>query len=78
MCSSDLYRCGAWALGAWASVVAALGLSSCGARAQALGGMWDPPGPGLQPLSPALASGFLSTVPPGKSHASIILNPNDG
>ena len=25
--------CGAWALGAWASVVAAHGLSSCGSRA---------------------------------------------
>ena len=26
-------RCGAWALGVWASVVVARGLSSCGARA---------------------------------------------
>ena len=26
-------RCGAWALGAWASVVVARGLSSCGLRA---------------------------------------------
>ena len=26
-------RCGAWALGAWASVIAAHGLSSCGSRA---------------------------------------------
>ena len=25
------------------------------------------PGPGLKPLSPALAGGFLTTVPPGKS-----------
>ena len=28
--------------------------------------MWDPPGPGLEPVSPALAAGFLTTVPPGK------------
>ena len=28
--------------------------------------MWDLPGPGLQPVSPALAVGFLTTVPPGK------------
>ena len=28
--------------------------------------MWDLPGPGLEPVSPALASGFLTTVPPGK------------
>ena len=41
-------------------------LSSCGARAQMLRGMWDLPGPGLKPVSPALASGFLTTVPPGK------------
>ena len=28
--------------------------------------MWDLPGPGLEPGSPALAGGFLTTVPPGK------------
>ena len=27
---------------------------------------WDPPGPGLEPVSPALAGGFLTTAPPGK------------
>ena len=41
-------------------------LSSCGSRAQLLRGMWDIPGPGLEPVSPALAGGFLTTVPPGK------------
>ena len=29
--------------------------------------MWDLPGPGLEPASPALAGGFLTTAPPGKS-----------
>ena len=29
--------------------------------------MWDLPGPGLEPVSPALVGGFLTTVPPGKS-----------
>ena len=29
--------------------------------------MWHLPGPGLEPVSPALAGGFLTTVPPGKS-----------
>ena len=29
--------------------------------------MWDPPGPGIEPVSPALAGGLPSTVPPGKS-----------
>ena len=31
--------------------------------------MWDLPGPGLEPVSPALAGGFLTTAPPGKSRA---------
>ena len=71
--------CGARALGAQASVVVAHGLSSrgsqalerrlssCGARAYLLRGMWDLPVPGIEPVSPALAGGFLTTVPPGKS-----------
>ena len=42
-------------------------LSSYGARAQLLRGMWDLPGSGIKTVSPALAGGFLSTVPPGKS-----------
>ena len=29
--------------------------------------MWALPGPGIEPVSPALAGGFLTTVPPGKS-----------
>ena len=29
--------------------------------------MWDLPGPGIEPVSPALAGRFLATVPPGKS-----------
>ena len=28
--------------------------------------MWNLPGPGLEPMSPALAGGFLTTAPPGK------------
>ena len=41
-------------------------LSSCGSRAQLLRGMRDPPGPGLEPVSPALAGRLSTTVPPGK------------
>ena len=41
-------------------------LSSCGSRAQPLRGMWDLPIPGLEPVSPALAGRFSTTVPPGK------------
>ena len=29
--------------------------------------MWDLPGPGLEPVSPALAGGFVTTAPPGKA-----------
>ena len=29
--------------------------------------MWDLPGPGIKPGPPALAGGFLTTVPPEKS-----------
>ena len=41
-------------------------LSSCGSRAQLLRGMWDPPRPGLEPVSPALAGRLSITAPPGK------------
>ena len=42
-------------------------LSGHGSRAQPPRGMWDLPGPGLKPVSPAFAGGFLTTAPPGKS-----------
>ena len=41
-------------------------LSSCGSWAQLLRGMWDLPRPELEPVSPALAGRFSTTVPPGK------------
>ena len=34
--------------------------------------MWDLPGPGIEPMSPALAGGFLTTVPPGKTLIIVI------
>ena len=70
--------CRARALGTQASVVVARRLSSCGSQAlehrlsscgtwaQLLHSMWDIPRPGLESVSPALAGGFLITVPPGK------------
>ena len=73
------FCCDACALGTWASVVVACGLSSCGSRAlehrpsscgawtKLLHGMWDLPRLGLEPVSPALAGGFLTSAPPGKS-----------
>ena len=63
-----------WSMG---SVVVAHGLSSCGSwaverklsscDAYLLHGMWDLPGRGFEPMSPALAGRFLTTAPPGKS-----------
>ena len=41
--------------------------SSCGTQAQLLHSTWNLPRPGIKPMSPALASGFLPTGPPGKS-----------
>ena len=65
-----LTSCGAWASlqggslvvdhtlqGVHASAVAARGLSS-GVQAWLLHGLWDLPGPGIKPVSPALAGRF--------------------
>ena len=51
-----------------------LRLSSCGSRTQLLRGMWDLPRPGLEPVSPALAGRFSTTVPPGKPLPRYILS----
>ena len=48
-------------------------LSSCGARTSLLRGMWELPNPGLEPMSPALAGGFLTTAPPGKPNSWLSL-----
>ncbi|XP_073647023.1 ankyrin repeat domain-containing protein SOWAHC isoform X2 [Tursiops truncatus] len=42
------------------------GLSGHGSRAQLLRGMWDLPGLGHEPVSPASAGGLSTTAPPGK------------
>ena len=36
--------------------------------------MWDLPGPGLEPVSPAMAGGFLTTAPPGKPWSLLSLD----
>ena len=51
-------------------------LSNCGSRAQLLRGMWDPPRPGLEPTSPALACKLSTTAPPGKPRVVYILKIN--
>ena len=68
------------------------GLSSCGLRAQQLWpagsaavaaavaqllrGMWDLPGPGLEPVSPELAGRLPTTAPPGKPLIIVFLKQN--
>ena len=54
--------CGAEVLGRQASGVVARGLSSCGTWAWLLQGVWNLPGPGIEPAFSALACGFLFTV----------------
>ena len=48
-------------------------LSNCGSRAWSLRGMWDPPRPGLEPVSPALAGRLSTTAPPGKPLQSCLM-----
>ena len=66
-------------LTAWLLLLWIAGFSSCGTQTQQLWrtglvvrGMWDLPGPGLEPVSPALAGGFLTTAPPGKSLVPVL------
>ena len=67
-CGVRASHCGGFSCcDARASIVVVRGLSSCGAGAQLFCSMWDLPGPGLKPMSPALAGRFLTTAPPGKS-----------
>ena len=51
-------------------------LSNCGSRAQQLRGMWDLPRPRFEPVSPALAGRFSTTVPPGKPHIQPTFSPS--
>ena len=50
-------------------------LSGHGSWAQLLCGMWDLPGPGHEPVSPALAGGLSTTAPPGKPFSFVFWPP---
>ena len=56
--------CGAQALGTRAS--------SCGEWAPLPCGTWNLPRRGIKPVSPALAGGFLTSLPPGKSDMRLV------
>ena len=74
--------CGAQALGTKASVFAAHGflghgLQSAGLVVVAMGlprCIWDLPGPGIELMSPALAGGFFTNEPSGKSIFKVVVN----
>ena len=61
-----LSNCGTWAL-------ERAGFSRCGALCLAACGILVPR-PGIEPMSPALAGGFLTTGLPGKSHRPPLCN----
>ena len=73
-------HCGAWAshrvgcsgcaaqdLDPQASAVEEHRLRSRGAWAYSLHDMWDLPGPGIKPMTPALQGGLSATGPPGST-----------
>ena len=68
------HSCSARAL--WHAGFSSLGIHSQGLWRMGLfiscsTGMWNFPRPGVKPISPALAGGFLTTGPPGKSSGSL-------
>ena len=62
-----LSSCGAWASLAGERGSRVPGLSSCGTWASLSHGMWNLPGPGIKPVSPALTRRFLTSGLLGKS-----------
>ena len=57
----------------WSAGSRVLRLSSCGTWAQLPQGLWVLPDPGVKPTSSALAGGFLTTGPPGKSNTVVLI-----
>ena len=45
-----------------------VGFKSCSAWVWLPHSVWNLPEPGIKPMSPALAGGFLANEPPGKSN----------
>ena len=57
----------------WLLLLRALG---CGVQASLARSMWDLPGPGIEPVCPALAGGFLTTGLPEKPLLIFIIREN--
>ena len=60
-----LSSCNSWALGHR--------LDSCGTQALLIRDIWDLPGSGIKPVSPALLGGFFTTELPRKPLIMILL-----
>ena len=58
-----------------ARALGCVGFSSCGTLAQLPCGMWDLPGPRIEPVTPALEGGYLTTGPLRKSSTWLYLVP---
>ena len=65
-CSAQVSHCGGFSC-CRARALGHAGFSGCDTWAQFLRGMWNHPGPAVETISPAVAGGFLTTGPPGKS-----------
>ena len=63
-----------WLLRFRARALGPSGSNSCstGSWAQLLRSMWDLHGPGIEPTPPALAGGFLTAGPSGKSGSTVL------
>ena len=63
---ADFFSCGMWA---------ALWLWHMGLVAPQPHDTWHLPGPGIEPMSPALVGGFSTTGPPGTSPTRFLQHP---
>ena len=61
--------CGPWAVGVWAQKLWLAGSVIVAHRLRCSAARGNLPRPGIKPVSPALAGGFLTTAPPAKSLA---------
>ena len=57
----------------WLLLLQRVGSVFVALRLSCFHGMWNLPGPGIEPVSPALVDGFLTTRPPVKPPKMLLL-----
>ena len=72
-CSAWASHCGGFSCFG-AQALQRSGFSSCGAQVYLPRSMWDLPGLGIEPMSPALAGGFFTTEPARKPRSVLFNN----